>query len=78
MIICHAGWRVNLKIINIQERAVKSLPFLEAQLCFDDAFHRAHIFAARGIEVSDAFHTSCRVNDVDAIAFGDRFGWAFW
>jgi hypothetical protein len=46
-------------------------------LSFDDAVHRANIFAARSIVVSDAFDTSCGVNDVD-VTFGDGFGRAFW
>lgn len=46
---------------------------METQLCLDDAVHRADIFATGGSVVSDAFHTSRGVNDVDSITFGDGF-----
>jgi len=49
---------------------------LHQQLCLDDAVYGADVHAARGIEVTNAFHTSGRVDDID-IAFGDRVGGAF-
>jgi hypothetical protein len=39
-------------------------------LCLDDAVYRADIHTFRGIEVTNAFHASGRVDDVE-IAFGD-------
>jgi hypothetical protein len=50
---------------------------LKTQLRLNDAIHRAYILAARGIVVTDTFHTSGSVDDVDGITFGDGFGRAF-
>ena len=46
-------------------------------LCLHDAIDWADIFAAGGVEVPYAFHTGGCIDDVDGIAFCDRFGWAF-
>jgi hypothetical protein len=45
-------------------------------LCFDDAIDRADIHAARGIVMTNAFHASGRVDNVN-IAFADRVSGAF-
>jgi hypothetical protein len=46
------------------------------ELCLDDAIYRADIHTFRGIKVTNAFHTSGRVDDIE-IAFADRVGGAF-
>ena len=49
----------------------------ETQLRLNDAIHRANILAAGSIVVTDTFHTSGGVDDVNGITFGDGFGRAF-
>ena len=58
-----------------KKRAGLARSFLVLRL--DDAFYRANVFAARGIEVADALDTGVGVNHVDGITFGNRLGGAF-
>jgi hypothetical protein len=50
---------------------------LPCSLCLYDAFHRANIFAARGIKMPDAFNASGGIDDINGIALCNGFGRAF-
>ena len=59
---------------------VEIIPYraLSISVCFDDAIDRAHGDALGGIVMALTLDTGLLIDHIkDAIAFADRFGWAF-